>query len=286
MDVQGLLKHMGIKRTIPLTKSVQLCCPYHGETRPSSGIMINYPNWFHCFVCEKKKPLLEFLEYVTKKNPWECYKLAKKYGYNEDDVSVLKVEDIEPLSEDSLSEFTSELPKWFMKRGLSLATIKEWEICYDECMDRVVFPIRDEYGRLVGMCKRSKKRLPKYTFSKGTLKDILYGMNKISEVKFIILVEGFMDKLRLYDLGIKNVAALMGKAMTNGQKEVLLENTDKVVLALDNDKWGKEATHVLIGKLKNEVKLKVGKYTTSAKDPGEFKTKKEVLDFINKGVYV
>ena len=87
---------------------------------------------------------------------------------------------------------------------------------------------------------------------------------------YIIVVEGQMDAIRVYSTGLKNVVALMGTAMTKEQIELLKNLRAKVILCLDNDEAGDNAT------LKNGELLIQNNITTQvvrlsgAKDPDEY----------------
>lgn len=122
---------------------------------------------------------------------------------------------------------------------------------YDRFRNRVVFPIRDITGRVVGFGGRAlDDSLPKYINSPETPIYIkgknLYGLDKAKEeVKRedgLIIVEGYFDAIRLHQAGIRNVVATLGTALTSSHIEMIKRFTQKVYLAFDPDPAGIKAS--------------------------------------------
>jgi len=123
---------------------------------------------------------------------------------------------------------------------------------YDRFRGRLMFPIRDERGRTVGFGGRALEAdaTPKYIntpqspiFDKGGL---LYALDRAKEPirrqGSVIIVEGYMDVIAAHQHGIANVVASMGTALTERQVGLLKRYTRNVVLCLDADTAGNEAT--------------------------------------------
>ncbi|HEX2171541.1 MAG TPA: DNA primase [Dehalococcoidia bacterium] len=123
---------------------------------------------------------------------------------------------------------------------------------YDRFRDRLMFPIRDAEGRLVGFGARAldPESQPKYLnspqtilFDKGA---ILYGIDRarqpIRQAAQAVVVEGYMDVIALHQRGIQNVVAAMGTSLTDRQIRTLKRFSNNIVLALDADAAGAEAT--------------------------------------------
>ena len=124
---------------------------------------------------------------------------------------------------------------------------------YDVFSRRITFPLWDKDGNIVGFSARiyrGEKDASKYMNSKETKifrkGETLYNYHNAKDEakrkKEIIIVEGFMDAIRLVVSGIKNVVALQGTAMTTEQISLLKKLRSKVVLCLDNDNAGLLAT--------------------------------------------
>ncbi|HMD67667.1 MAG TPA: DNA primase [Chitinivibrionales bacterium] len=122
---------------------------------------------------------------------------------------------------------------------------------YDRFRDRIIFPIFDSAKRPVGFAGRglTADAMPKYLNSPETplyrKSSILYGFHvthqHVREKKSVIIVEGYMDFLALYQAGIKNVIASSGTAFTDTHARTLRRFTDTIFLVFDGDAAGVEA---------------------------------------------
>lgn len=124
----------------------------------------------------------------------------------------------------------------------------------DLFINRIMFPLFDISGKTVGFSGRiynlssdSKYINTKETpiFKKGQM---LYNYHIAKDEarlkKNVILVEGFMDVIRLYSIGINNVIALMGTALTKEQISLIKRLSTNIYLSLDGDSAGKKANYV------------------------------------------
>jgi len=121
---------------------------------------------------------------------------------------------------------------------------------YDRFRGRLIFPIRDIRGRVIGFGARAlDDSSPKYLnspqtpiFDKGS---VLYGIDRakmaVREQGFVVIVEGYMDVLMAHQYGRQNVVASMGTALTEKQMRAVKKLTKKLVLALDADVAGDQA---------------------------------------------
>ncbi|QEZ47381.1 DNA primase [Cupriavidus oxalaticus] len=121
---------------------------------------------------------------------------------------------------------------------------------YDRFRDRIMFPIRNTKGAVIGFGGRVMGQgEPKYLnspetplFSKGTE---LYGLfearHAIRETGYVLVVEGYMDVVALAQLGFANAVATLGTACTPVHVQKLLRQTDAVVFSFDGDAAGRRA---------------------------------------------
>jgi DNA primase len=131
------------------------------------------------------------------------------------------------------------------------AVRKEDGAVYDRFRDRIMFPLLDLSGRVIGFAGRAMDReaSPKYLNSPETVlyrkKEFLYGLNftrqYIKEEKYAIVVEGYMDFLTLYQSGIRNAVATSGTAMTPEHAHLIKRFASRVVLVFDGDEAGQAA---------------------------------------------
>uniref|UniRef100_UPI003FEDFD6D DNA primase n=1 Tax=Candidatus Onthocola sp. TaxID=3085646 RepID=UPI003FEDFD6D len=177
-----------------------------------------------------------------------------------------------------------------------LATNKGWDIetlnklglinkvnenVYDTFINRVVIPIENLKGEVVGFTGRifnGEDNTAKYLNTKETeifkKSSLLFNYhnakNYIRDRKSVIVVEGNMDAIKMSAKGFKNVVALMGVALSNEQIDILKRLKVPVILMLDNDNAGEDATIKNGESLINSgVDTKVVRLS-GAKDPDEY----------------
>ncbi|MCB8920812.1 MAG: DNA primase [Ardenticatenaceae bacterium] len=123
---------------------------------------------------------------------------------------------------------------------------------YDRFRNRLMIPIRDVNGRVVGFGARTleKDGIPKYLNSPQTelfdKSSLLFGLDTakrhIREARQVVIVEGYMDVMQGWQHGFRNMVAQMGTALTERQLQLLKRYTKRFVLALDADAAGAKAT--------------------------------------------
>lgn len=155
---------------------------------------------------------------------------------------------------------------------------------YDRFRDRVMFPIIDLRGNIIGFGGRILKdsreingfKPPKYlnsaetpVFSKGKNLFSLNNAKKDGSEK-LILVEGYMDVISVYQAGIINVVATLGTALTEDQAKLLMKYCNEILICYDSDEAGQKATARAIGII-NSVGGRAGVIRLKgAKDPDEY----------------
>lgn len=151
---------------------------------------------------------------------------------------------------------------------------------YDTFRDRIIFPIWDQTGQVIGFTSRAirEDQKAKYMNSVDSFmfnkRNILYGFhlakNAIREKDAVILVEGNMDQIALYNNGFHHTVAVMGVALGAPSLERLLGMTKNIYLALDSDSAGFSAME----RINRQLALSgvVAKYLefSPQKDPDEF----------------
>ena len=194
-----------------------------------------------------------------------------------------------PNTGSSLSDYLTK-KKNYKNKDLVLAglAIERNGKLYDFFKNRIMFPLFDHRGNVVGFSGRAlnDSDMPKYintretsVYHKGSM---FFGLNsakeEIKQKENAIVVEGEFDAISLFQEGIKNVVAIKGTALTENQVSLLARFTPKITLCLDQDSAGFEAT-----KRSLEVIEKKGLVTSiiilnNAKDPDEA-IKKNPLEF-------
>ena len=177
--------------------------------------------------------------------------------------------DIGLASSDKLNILLSK--KYKEEDLLTLGLVKEYNgNLRDTFVNKIVFPLIDEKGNTLGFSGRKylkkeldDKEIPKYSNTRETKifkkSELLYNINNakthIISKKEIMIVEGYMDAIRVSSVGYKNVVALMGTSFTKEHLEKIKSYKCKVVLNLDQDDPGVVST-INIGHelLKNGIK--------------------------------
>jgi DNA primase len=124
---------------------------------------------------------------------------------------------------------------------------------YDYFRNRLMIPIRDERGRVIGFGARALAAddNPKYLNSPQTAlfdkSHTLFGLDAakrtIRDQETAVIVEGYMDALQAHQAGFTNVVAQMGTALTEAQLKLIAPRmAKKIILALDSDSAGQNAT--------------------------------------------
>ncbi len=156
---------------------------------------------------------------------------------------------------------------------------------YDRFRERLMIPIHDLQGRVVGFGGRTlTEEQPKYLnspetdlFDKGKL---LFALDKaraaIAKQDQAVVVEGYFDVIALHHAGITNVVASMGTALSSAQVRQLLRYTEskRIVLNFDADTAGNQAAERAVGEVealayRGDIQLRVLNIPTG-KDPDEF----------------
>ena len=147
----------------------------------------------------------------------------------------------------------------------------------DRFRNRLMIPIQDATGKFIAFGGRVlDDSKPKYinspeniVYSKGRN---LFGLNiaKKGDTKKLIIVEGYMDAISLYQRGITNVVASLGTALTEQQGRLLRKNSEQVIIGYDADGAGQAATLRGLEILQNmgcDIRVL---QIYGAKDPDEF----------------
>ena len=149
---------------------------------------------------------------------------------------------------------------------------------FDRFRNRVMFPIFNYNGKVIGFGGRVlDDSLPKYLNSPETLvfnkRMNLYGLNiskKGIKDDTLILVEGYMDLISLYQNNIENVVATLGTALTIEQAKLIRRFAKNVIISYDSDQAGQNATLRAIDiLLKADIKVKILNLK-DCKDPDDF----------------
>lgn len=133
---------------------------------------------------------------------------------------------------------------------LGLVVKKEGGGCYDRFRNRIIFPIRNRRGKVVGFGGRVlDDSLPKYLNSPETelyhkgkeLYGLYEALSKVGRQRRLVVVEGYMDVVALAQFGISYAVATLGTATTAEQVGQMFRHVPELVFCFDGDSAGKKA---------------------------------------------
>lgn len=271
-------------------------CPLHQDSHPSFSLNIK-SGMYNCFSRCGGGDFHDLVKKVLGLNSLAAMEWINTNGTSigtehivEDFVQVLYGEQ-EPLFEDKpswLLQYESlqnnVMPQWFLDRGFTWETVNHWDIRCDPVLDFISIPVKWQ-GEIVGTVNRNKIKEPKYENSQDLPRnDILFG--EISKAQsYIIICEGALDCLWLWQNGY-NATALLGTSFNSKRAKLLSEyGFGEVILALDNDEPGKEASQKIMFFLKQHWLLpQITRiiYPEGKKDPNDCSQEELKSIFINK----
>ena len=197
---------------------------------------------------------------------YEAYNFAVKYYQNNLSAAVGKEArsylSKRGINEEAIKEFEiglslesrDDLTKLLESKKYELSTLNRIGLSSDDhdiYNDRIMFPLYDVFGQVVGFSGRIYKDVDqnKYLNTKETdifkKGEMLYHYHIAREEcrlkKSVIVMEGFMDVIRASIVGVKNTVALMGTALTNNQFNLIKRLSNNIILCLDGDDPGVKA---------------------------------------------
>lgn len=282
---------------------VKVVCPFHGDVNPSLMATFDNGKWY-CFGCGAHGDAFDMVKAMEKKysgyndlsslviyqhilngSAVSDYKLptyvARSYGNKADkDLYAqaymfyhgLRQPDWENLQD---GEYEAHAVLTYMERrgftaeALNLAKCK---VTYQRDYP-MVFPILDN-GKFKGWVSRTTdpriEQKRKYLYNKGFRRaNTVVGTYGKYKRATLVVVEGFMDRLRLLQNGVRDVVALFGWHIAKGQLERLQKaGVKRVVCALDNDKAGLKG-YAYLKEVMGADNVVRWPFTDAQKDPGE-----------------
>ncbi len=179
-----------------------------------------------------------------------------------------------------------ELVNYLKKKGFKYEEMINANLVYGKnglriaarFFDRIMFPIIDLRGNVIAFGGRTlpAQQKPKYLNTSDTLvfkKSLnLFSLNfaRIDNAGVLVLVEGYMDVIALYQAGIKNAVATLGTALTSEQARIISRYAKEVIICYDSDEAGQKATARAIDLLRPTGLLIKVISLPNGKDPDEF----------------
>lgn len=310
MDKESIilfLKTIGAKRIKVVNNWVMCSCifsidhPKGTDNKPSFGISISNPSYYHCFTCNRKgllyeiQPLLRHYNLDNNGNAYEIIRNKESFDFKLIEQDVPKIAGIVPYYQ---YEKYPRPKKSYLNIPIEL--YEKWDIREDS--EYVFIPIFDKFNRLVEVKIRRKDGNPifeskcclasenfypdlqRINGSSAKSSGVWFGGNFINqELNYLILVEGERDTILLSQF-FDNVIASMGAIITKPQLSFISQFDFNFILFFDNDKAGQEAVKTIAKELPYKNLFVVSNYY-QCKDPAEIVEKnliKKVIQSIKK----
>jgi DNA primase len=279
-------------------ENLMATCPFHTrpdgspERTPSFAISVVTGLYF-CHSCKARGNLRQFLKAMGV----TPFAMRNQYSYLLEAASkatpaprnptkMRPATDSEPLPESFLGLF-DRCPLDLVSEGFSEEVLQEFDVGFDEKHLRITFPLRNLTGQLVGISgrdvtDRSPRRYKVYDKEyeewglparKTEMSEIIWNIDRVyPDVYFgvgvpLVVVEGFKACMWVYQAGIKNVVALCGSYLKDGQQWLLEHLGGVVYVMMDNDDSGQSGAHEIGAALSQSLKVRMVTFRSSAKQP-------------------
>lgn len=281
VSLEAVLEHYGVEKLRRRRRGqLEGCCPLHGGQREDAFHASLSKNVFHCFACGAKGNVLDLVaameqcsirEAALKLQAWFLPAAeitgagqpgrADRLGRGE---LVRKKVDVNPALRFALTRVANTHP-YLAQRGIEPVTAAEFGVGYYAgtglMQGRVVIPIHNPRGELVAYAGRAVNgERPKYRLPAGFRKGLeVYNVHRAAATatEHVIVVEGYFDCLRVHQAGYRCVVGLMGCVLSAAQESLLLERFRKVLLMLDGDQAGREASPAIAARLSKNCSVGV-----------------------------
>ena len=264
-DILGLLqKATGKPREFRCRgDNYQVTCPFHKngeESHPSCQVYcgsgdVEY-GFMHCFTCGENGPLWHFVGECLGRGDehgkkWLLDNFGNCFTEKTYDLPPLEAEGLKALDESCLEGLLPWHP-YMGKRRLSRKACEAFQVGYDPKDDCLVFPVRDEYGRLAMLTRRSVSG-KKFMVDADAEKPV-YAMDRIRKegLTEATVVESQINCLTLWGWGIPSVA-LFGTGTKSQYGIINRSGLRTLFLALDGDSAGAKGTRRLLSALSPSI---------------------------------
>jgi len=313
-----------ISTYLPLKKNganYTCTCPFHNE-KSGSFTVSQAKNIYKCFGCGESGNSIDFLiKYKKIELPEALQILADKYNIMSESIEIPKISHFKKPLLKSDTKLSEKLIEWFSKRKISEKTLLELKV--GEGLEWMPQTKKDENTIQFNYFRNNELINTKFRDGKKNFKLvtgaelIMYNLDSVKDEKTIIIVEGEIDALSIYECGYKNVISVPNGAGVGKNNLTYFDNSIdflpedcSYILALDNDTPGNNLRDELARRLgiencstvifkdckdANDCLVKYGKdaIIESIKDAKEYPIvgvfnandiKNEIWDFYNNGL--
>ena len=270
--MESVLRHYQVQLRRSGKDQYRGCCPIHRGDGHNAFHVNSARNIFHCFACGAGGTVLDFVAAMEGCSLFEAAQRLQAMTSSSAPLSltpngkelVTKRRKVSSPLKFKLTGIDYAHP-YLAKRGLSEKTAIDFGVGYYAgpglMHGRLVIPIHNGDGELVAYCGRSvDQRQPRYRVPPAFAKsEVLFNMHRASsgQDNFVVVVEGFFDCMKVHQAGVRSVVGLMGSALYEPQRHVLVERFRHVTLMLDGDPAGRKASAIIAETLRPHCKVRV-----------------------------
>ena len=293
---EALAKVLWYYNLIPEVASLtqKIVCPFHNDINPSMIVNLQDGSWF-CFGCNLSGDAISFVKNMEKKfnnlNDLQAYKKYLQILKSNKCSNITVAPSKRPLKSIQRDLYNqaydyyyglkkvdwkdSEEPEavlareYMLKRGFTSKALHKCraKITYNQSYG-LIFPMLDN-GKFKGwVCRTMVKEIEqrrKYLYNEGFSRATTL-VGNYGNKDYVIVVEGYMDRLKFVQFGEENVVAILGWKMSEHQMQKLKsKGITKIISALDNDDCGRKGTKFL-GRYFEVTRWR---YLKGIKDPGD-----------------
>jgi len=234
-------------------------CPLHGGQGTQTFHVDTAQQVFHCFSCQAGGSVLDLvmaIEGCGLRQAAERLSLWSHLAATGDEWRLETIKQTVTKKREGIPRLGFRLrdvdPRhpYLQTRGIEEATAVEFGVGFYSgpglMHDRLVFPIQDELGQLVGYCGRALDGSePRYRFpARFPKSQLVFNLHRATAMRRpdVIVVEGFFDCLKVWQAGFRSVVALMGSSLYEEQCRLLIQNFRHIRLMFDGDAAGRRGT--------------------------------------------
>lgn len=286
VSMENILRHYGLMDKLMRGKDEVIgLCPFHEETTSSFHASLT-KNVFHCFGCQRKGNILDFVALTEKLDVRQAaFMIQEWFQVSSGDASQSAVHpsEIQAGASGTRYEASGENPPltirlkslnpkhpYLAERGLEKDTIEYFGLGYCSrglMRGRVVIPIHNERSELVAYSGRypgePPEDRPKYLLPSGFRKShVVFNLSRAgasARETGLVVVEGFFDVFRVWQAGFHQVVAIMGSSLSERQRDLLAASVGpqgKITLFLDQDDAGRTCLSQCLDELSPRVFVK------------------------------
>ena len=294
-EVKDLFNKYGIHVHAESGSELTIYCPFHKNRNTPSFYINKKTGLWQCFnpSCGEKGNFKKLFRQITGKSYGRDIALDPAALKNELDRAMRPKEknpemtlDAIEIDYESLDSVARLQP--FIERGLSIDTLRHFEVGFSEVKNRIVIPVRNQQYKLVGLIGRAieQSQEPRYLYNTGFKRaEVLFNIQNAKSYNEVIVVEGSVDAMKVHEAGFQNVVATLGAQISDNQSALIRKYFDRIIIFSDNDEAGSAMRDGIIrsccGKEIYSAQIPEG-----LKDPGEM-TKQQINNSItNKQVII